>query len=75
MFTSDLHDELVLHLEDSPEVTRIEDVDDGAEVVARIGNEVAGSDQFNKAIKCADAVSINFERKAVMFYFKTEEDG
>ncbi len=77
MLDHDTHKEMLMHLDDSPEVSNYEVIGDGEEVKVNFWgtNVVADSAEFNKALKTADAIRIDFLHRTVTFFLTTEEDG
>lgn len=76
MLDHDTHKEMLMHLDDSPEVSNYEVIGDGEEVRVSFWNTngVADSAEFNKAVKTADAIRIDFYHQTVTLYLTTDED-
>lgn len=74
MLDHDTHKEMLMHLDDSPEVSNYEVIGDGEEVRVSFWGDVASTAEFNKALKTADAVRIDFTHHTVTLYLTTDED-
>lgn len=72
MLTSDNVDALCLYLDDSPEIKSVDVVGDGEEIIAKVVHEVAGTSELNKALKLADSVQIDFQKRLIRFFFVDE---
>ena len=65
---------MLAYLNDSAEVSQYEVIGDGEEIRISFWGEIASTADFNKAVKTADAMRIDFPHRTVTLYLTTDED-